>query len=304
MKQVILLIGLPGSTKTTYAKQNYSGRGCYILSRDIEGGSLASLVPKLVNILKKSSIHTIVLDNTHLTKSQRALFIKPAIEQNVPVTAVVFKTSIVNCEIRLLRRGPPLLPPLVLKKLYDCYEEPTLGEGVSRIISHQVSPPSWDPSIYTNKALFLDVDGTLRETSHLLKKYPVTESEVNLIAPKSTMCKILQKYHKRGYILIAVSNQSGIARQVVSSSVVEKCFNKILSLLGNCINIHFTYCPHFALTWGCWCRKPHTGLIIQATKQFSVNPLKSIVVGDRTSDEALALNVGARFINASEFWKL
>lgn len=303
MKQVILLVGIPGSTKSTYAKQHYNSYGCSILSRDVNGGSLVDLIPNFVKLLKKPNIHTIILDNTHLTKSQRALFIGPASKLGIPVTVIIFQTPITNCEIRILRRNSPLLPPFVLKKLNDNFETPTLDEGIKHIITLKVPPPSWDPNTYTNKALFLDVDGTLRETSHLKYKYPTKESEVKLIAPKLNMCRILKKYRDQGYILIAVSNQSGIARQVVDSNAVEKCFKKILTLLNNCVNIHFLYCPHFASSWGCWCRKPHTGLVIQATTQFNINPLKSIMVGDRRTDEELANSVGARFIKAFDFWK-
>jgi histidinol phosphatase-like enzyme len=56
----------------------------------------------------------------------------------------------------------------------------------------QVPPISWDKKVYKNKALFLDIDGTLRITEHLPNKYPTHPDEVQLIHPAAQMRATLE----------------------------------------------------------------------------------------------------------------
>jgi histidinol phosphatase-like enzyme len=60
------------------------------------------------------------------------------------------------------------------------------------------------------------------------------------------------------------------------------------------------YCPHHprgevaALRVECECRKPRPGMIRQAQQAFEIDLGRSAVVGDKTTDVALASGVGAR----------
>lgn len=304
-KAVVLLIGLPGSGKTTFADSRAAKPGTVVLSRDKRGGSLKDLVPEYEAYLKDPNVKEVVLDNTHLTKGQRKLFLDPAREAGIKVTALWFRSPISFCEIRvLLRNSVKVIPPYILLEMAKSFEEPdpSSERGLTSVKQIRVPPPSWDPSVYTRKALFLDVDGTLRDVSHLPKHFPVREDEVVLIRPANQMCKVLAGWVKRGYVLVAISNQSGIARKLVSEARVKRCFRKVLELLHNCVHMEFLFCPHFASLAGCYCRKPHPGMIVTAAQRWHIDPSRSIVVGDQKSDEQLAANVNCRFIDASTFF--
>ena len=76
--KIIMLIGFPASTKSTFAKGIQENvPSTVILSRDKEGGKIEDLLPKAEKALQEG--HLVVLDNTHLTKQSRKIFIaRPA----------------------------------------------------------------------------------------------------------------------------------------------------------------------------------------------------------------------------------
>lgn len=306
-KFVILLIGLPGAGKSTYANVHFASKSkTIILSRDRQGGTLRDLLPVYTKHLKDNTTSLIVMDNTHLTREQRNIFIQPAYKLGIPVVGLLFDAPLAYCETRiLLRTKSPLIAPFVLAKMANMFETPDISKevGLVKVKNANIEPIVWDPKLYSQKALFLDVDGTLRDVSHLVRGYPIQPSEVRLIQPAKQMCAVLQRYTKRGFLLIAVSNQSGIARRIVSHEEVQKCFQKILDLMNHCVHMEFLHCPHFATKAGCYCRKPHTGMIVYAAQKWNIDPTKSIVVGDQTSDKLLAENINCKFIKAETFWK-
>ena len=303
-KRVVLLVGVPGSTKTTYATSQASKAGVVVLSRDRNGGTLKGLIPEYTRLLKDTTTHTVIVDNTHLTRDQRALFLQPAADLKVPVHVLWFNTPMEDAEIRILRRPAPRIPPFAMVRMQRSFQrpDPTLERGLVSVKVLDVPRPRWETKDFRNKALFLDVDGTLRDVSHLPRHYPIKAGEVRLIRPAKEMCAVLETWVKKGYVLIAVSNQSGVATGVVSDKQVRACFQKVSQLLGHCVRIHFFYCNHFASSAGCYCRKPHTGLIVDAAHRYKVNPHKSVMVGDRDTDALLAKRVGCRFVWAADFW--
>ena len=248
--KIIILIGFQASTKSTAAREILANvSNAILLSRDIEGGTVESLVPKAEQMLKDGKV--VILDNTNLTKKTRKLFIDLAKKHNIPVDAQYFKTTIEDCQIRHLRRmyekfgeiyqtgtspkhkkDPHCFGSVVLFKARKDLEIPTKDEGFSKVILRQVSPISWDKNIYKNKALFLDIDGTLRVTEHLPNKYPTHPDEVQLIHPAEQMREKLESYRSKGYKLIGISNQSGISKEIVTVEQVDEIFERTRSLLG------------------------------------------------------------------------
>lgn len=90
-----------------------------------------------------------------------------------------------------------------------------------------------------------------------------------------------------------ISNQSGVARGMITIEQVEAVNRRIEELLG-----HFDvwlYCPHGPQD-SCDCRKPLPGMVLQAARLLDVDPKKCVVVGDKQSDIDAAKAAGAQSI--------
>jgi heptosyltransferase-2 len=107
--------------------------------------------------------------------------------------------------------------------------------------------------------------------------------------------KVLMALKEKGYSLIGVSNQSGIARGIVREEFVEKV-NAIFT--GEYGFDAFYYCPHHP-DEHCSCRKPEPGLLLRARNDFGIDLKRSFVVGDKEADMLLAKAVGATAIHVA-----
>jgi len=90
-----------------------------------------------------------------------------------------------------------------------------------------------------------------------------------------------------------VSNQSGVARGVITTEQVEAVNRRIDELLGPFQA--WIYCPH-GPDDGCDCRKPKPKMILDAARTMGVNPGCCIIIGDKASDVEAARNAGAQAI--------
>jgi histidinol-phosphate phosphatase family protein len=315
--KIIILIGFQASTKSTATKEileNVSNAA--VLSRDIEGGTIESLVPKAEQMLKDGKV--VILDNTNLTVKTRKLFIDVAKKCNVLIDAHYFKTTIEDCQIRHLRRmyekfgqiyqtgqghkDPHCFGPVVLFKARKDLEEPTKAEGFSKIIMRPVAPITW-PATHKNKALFLDIDGTLRITEHLPNKYPTHPDEVQLIHPAAQMKEKLDSYRKQGFHLIGVSNQSGITKGTVTVERVDEIFERTRQLIGYSEEeFPIMYCPHQSMPVTCFCRKPQSGMAMEAIMKLKLDPEECVMVGDLKTDEQMAKRLHLKYIDVNAFW--
>ena len=139
------------------------------------------------------------------------------------------------------------------------------------------------------KAVFLDRDGVINQEKGYVHKiedfhfFPYTFRALR---------KIPQEYKK-----IIITNQSGISRGMYSQTEFEKLNSWVLSRLKEQgIEIDKVYfCPHHP-DENCSCRKPKTGLIRQAQKEFNLDLKKSWLIGDKTSDILAGKNAGCRTI--------
>ena len=134
------------------------------------------------------------------------------------------------------------------------------------------------------KAIFLDRDGTIN-----VEKDYIYKSE-DLIFEEGTI-DALKTFKNLGYILIVVSNQSGIARGYFTEedlNIFNNNLNEILKKNGVEIT-EFYCCPHHPDGIGeykkvCECRKPNNKMIEDAIKKHNIDREKSYMIGDKTSD--------------------
>lgn len=141
------------------------------------------------------------------------------------------------------------------------------------------------------KAVFLDRDGVInveRGYTHKLEDFVILPDLMDVL-------KILKS---KGYLLIVVSNQSGIAKGLYKQSDVEvlhafmtKEFTK------NGIKIsEIYYCVHHPDISRCICRKPDSLFVEKALARFDINPSMSYFIGDKERDTAAAEKAGVKGI--------
>lgn len=311
MSDVKMILGFPASGKSTLAK-GFIKHGYVHLNRDTEGGTINSLLPKMENLLKENK--NIVLDNLFAKFETRKPFIDLAKKYNASIECLLMKTSIedssFNCVQRMINlagkfltpeeikksKHPNIFPPAVLFKYKKEYEEPTTVEGFENITKFSFKRED-DPS-FTNKAVILDYDGTLRECVNGNGQFPIEENQIEI---KPGRTKVLQSYLDQGYILLGVSNQSGIHKGDLTEDKAHQLFKKTNDLLG--LNIEYTFCPHQSAPPMCYCRKPAVGHGVMLINKHKLNRKECIFVGDQTTDKTFATRCGFQYVDQAEFFK-
>ncbi|SDE96293.1 D,D-heptose 1,7-bisphosphate phosphatase [Mucilaginibacter pineti] len=148
-----------------------------------------------------------------------------------------------------------------------------------------------------NKAVFLDKDGTLIDDI----PYNVNPALIALSKNSQTGLKSLLG---AGYLLVVISNQSGVARGFFTERALSSVKNKLNELLGKSgIKLSgFYYCPHHpaginpGYSIDCDCRKPKPGLIQTAAGELNIDLEKSWMIGDILNDVEAGARAGCKTI--------
>lgn len=130
-------------------------------------------------------------------------------------------------------------------------------------------------------AVFLDRDGTLIEEVNFLSRV----EEMRLFDVTFTAIKSLKD---AGFLLIVVTNQSGIGRGFYSVEDMNSIHTAMQAELDGMIDA-FYHCPHLP-TAGCECRKPNLGMIRMAEQEFEIDLSRSWMVGDKALDVGFGRN--------------
>ena len=176
------------------------------------------------------------------------------------------------------------------------FEKPNKSEGFDQIEVTKFK--RIDSFNYINKALFIDLDGTVRRSKGV-EQYPIEFTDVEII--KGSM-EIIKEYKSKGYKIIAVTNQSGISKGTVTAIRVKELIEHTNKLLDGVID-DFDYCPHLPPKEICYCRKPQSGMGVKMMHKHMLDLSKSIMVGDSTSDKTFGERLGMQFIHADNFLK-
>ncbi|MDR2460585.1 MAG: D-glycero-beta-D-manno-heptose 1,7-bisphosphate 7-phosphatase [Deltaproteobacteria bacterium] len=135
-------------------------------------------------------------------------------------------------------------------------------------------------------AVFLDRDGTLNQD----KGYTYLWNDWAWLPGALEALELLRG---RGYTLVVVTNQAGVARGLYTTCAVEDLHGQVqkdLEKRGLRIDA-FYYCPHHPdFTGPCSCRKPNPGMIEAAAKELGLDLSRSHMVGDKLSDIMAGLN--------------
>lgn len=137
----------------------------------------------------------------------------------------------------------------------------------------------------TRRAVFLDRDGVLNEDRNYIWK-----PEDFVLSPGAV--EALATLQAAGFLLVVVTNQSGIARGFFTENDYQNLTAYMRGLLeGYGIRLAGVYhCPHHPVYGkgpyrvSCGCRKPQPGLILQASEELGIDVRRSFLVGDKQSD--------------------
>ncbi|MCK9373384.1 MAG: D-glycero-beta-D-manno-heptose 1,7-bisphosphate 7-phosphatase [Sulfuricurvum sp.] len=138
------------------------------------------------------------------------------------------------------------------------------------------------------KALFLDRDGVVNVEKNYLHKIEDFELMEGIV----DVCRL---YQNQGYLIIIVTNQSGIARGYYSEEDFKRLSEWMVGYfkaLGIRIS-HIYHCPHHeSIDGACECRKPEPGMFLTAQKQYDLDMNLSVMIGDNERDIEAAIRAG------------
>ena len=135
-------------------------------------------------------------------------------------------------------------------------------------------------------AVLFDRDGTLVEDVPY-------NGDPDRVVPMPGARRAVDRLRRSGVALAQISNQSGVARGLLTLTdvaAVNKRVDELLGPLGP-----WLVCPHGPGD-GCGCRKPAPGLVLAAAAALGVDPTACVVVGDIGADMEAARAAGARAI--------
>ncbi len=142
---------------------------------------------------------------------------------------------------------------------------------------------------FKKRAIFLDRDGVINRKG---SSYYIFREEEFIFNKGVT--EALSYFASKGYLLIVITNQGGIAKGVYNTAQVEKLHAYMMEKLSEA-NIKLTdifYCPHHPDVSDCRCRKPGSLLFEKAIKKYRVDARNSYMIGDSDVDIVAAKKVG------------
>jgi len=143
-----------------------------------------------------------------------------------------------------------------------------------------------------NKAVFLDRDGVINRD---ILNYTWRIEDYHFLDGVFETCLELRN---KGYMLIVITNQGGIAKEMYTHSDVEKLHHHMIAAFkkeGIVIDEVY-YCPHHEITGKCLCRKPGSLLVEKALARFEIDASRSYFVGDRERDTQAGEAAGVKGI--------
>lgn len=137
------------------------------------------------------------------------------------------------------------------------------------------------------KAIFIDRDGTLIEEVNFLHRI----EDLRYFSYTNEAVKLLKE---NGFLVIVVTNQSGIGRGIYSEDEMYAIHMKIQTDLTEKLDA-FYFCPHLP-DEGCACRKPNLGMIEAACRDFEIDLENSWIIGDKTLDIGTGFNANIKTV--------
>jgi D-glycero-D-manno-heptose 1,7-bisphosphate phosphatase len=140
--------------------------------------------------------------------------------------------------------------------------------------------------MFVNKAVFLDRDGVINIEKNYVCKIEDFEFQQGVF-------EAAKYFQNKGFLVIVVTNQSGIGRGYYREDEFQNVTAYMLSEFEkHGVKITKVYhCPH-SPDDGCNCRKPNPGMFISAKNEFNIDMGSSWMIGDKEGDIKAANGAG------------
>jgi len=321
MSGEIVAVGGPMASGKTRETARFEKVGYIRVNRDELGGSLkdGGQVYQRVRELHAQGKRLFVLDNTYGTVEARETLLAVGQELGLPVRLVWLDATKEQCQflaaLRQIRRygklfrkedykahkdDPNMFPPVAQFAWFKRLVMPEQSEGFTAIETVPVEITL--PDDYTNRAIILDYDGTLRTSSNPDNPSPTCAVEVQIMDGRRDL---LQAKQREGFILCGASNQSGIAKKPGDKKYVPEqgaieAFDETNRLLG--VDIDYIYSTERGGVPQSYWPKPCPGMGVWFIEKYKLDPSQTIFVGDMTKDKTFAERCGFQFAWAHEFF--
>ena len=140
-----------------------------------------------------------------------------------------------------------------------------------------------------NKCVFLDRDGVLNKD---FVDYAYSLDKFHIIEGVAEALRILKQ---KGYLLVVITNQSGIAKGIYTREDMQLCHDYLQQETGHLID-HIYYSPHHPNFSESLTRKPGSLMFEKAIAKFDVDVSQSWMVGDKLRDMQPAIKMGLKTI--------
>jgi len=159
------------------------------------------------------------------------------------------------------------------------------------------------------RAVFLDRDGVINEMyyneEHGFADSPANPQQFKL---KKGIAEFIKKIQAKGFLVIVVSNQPGIAKRKFSETLFKKICQKMKSQLkrqgakldGEYYCLHHPQAINLRYKKNCSCRKPKSGLILKAISDYNIDIKNSWLIGDGVNDILTGKLVGCKTVLLAE----
>jgi len=171
-------------------------------------------------------------------------------------------------------------------------ETPRIQEGY--MVAGHIICGLTERGVFGKKAVFIDRDDTIA------KDQPYCSRPEDMLLFDGVPASIA-KLNKAGYLVIVITNQSGVARGKFSEDDLSKIHKKMISDIekgGGRIDDLF-YCPHHPDD-KCECRKPEIGMGVKAVEKHRINTKDSFMIGNSDADVEFGKAIGCESIKVTE----
>jgi aryl-alcohol dehydrogenase-like predicted oxidoreductase len=263
--EVVMVMGLPGAGKSALAR-GLIDDGFARLNRDELGGTLSGIALKLDQLLARGPAR-VVLDNTYVTRAQRAEVIAVAARRGVPVRGLYIATPLAeaqrNVVWRMLEKHGRLLTPDELRRGRDnTAMSPTALYRMQRTLEPPVADEGF--AALESRAFMRVPAGGERATRF------VTVELADQLAPDELATAFVIGW--------APDAPAGLEAQLA-----ERCAGVLL-------------CRHGGGPPVCWCRPPLPGLILALAHAHAIDLSRSELHGTSRAHRDLSSAVGLRFV--------
>jgi D-glycero-D-manno-heptose 1,7-bisphosphate phosphatase len=300
-KEIVVLVGIPGCGKSTFVERflPYHRRvnldSIHALLDPVNGFDKKNLglARNIESLMIEESMLKgvpVVIDNTNISEEKRSKYIEYARKHDADMVAVYFEPDLKKA-LKQNSERERKVPKMAIIGMLKKYEPPRKEEGFLRVVDAN-NPVGL---LGERPAVFLDRDGVILN--------PKDEKESKFIRTPADIAYIrnalpgLRKMSEQGFDIVIVSNQAGVGLGYLTLEKLAEIDDKIKAdLEKGGVNLKGIYNCVDRTDAGCLCRKPATGLIIKASQEHNLDPAKSYMIGDMTSDIELGKRVHANTI--------